>query len=155
MAELPEIKEYLDMQIADAKPAVEPAKTEPAKEEGPTAEQREAQLIAERELSDRHPKWIETVRSPEFKDWKDKQPEAVKALGASSDVSDADKLITMFKKNQEDAAKISKVEAGRQERLRRNESVEGKGSAQKTGDESPDALWSKAKREREKSRAQT
>lgn len=157
MKELPDVKEYLDIRLADVKPAGAPAAPEPqpaAAKAEETPEQREARLIAERELSDRHPKWIETVRSKEFQEWKAKQPDDIKALGASDSVADADKLLTTFKKHQEDAAQIAKVEAERKERLRRGEIIQGKGSAAKSGDTSQDALWNQAKKDRERQKAQ-
>lgn len=153
MAELPDVKEYIELMVGDAKPPEKEAPAKPAAEVE-TPEMREARLVAERELSDRHPKWIETVKSTEFKTWLEKQPEDIKALGASDSVDDADQMLTAYKKHKEDAAKVAQVEAERQERLRRGEKVEGeRGSASKDGDTSPDALWNKAKREREKSRS--
>ena len=157
LADMPDVLEELDDIRADAKPAEvkvdskpEPKpETEPAE---PFAE-REARLIAERKLSDRHPKWIEVVRGKEFKDWEATQPEAVRALSASDDINDADKLLTLFKKHKDDAAAVAKVEADRQARLRRGENIQGTGTAQAGEKPSTDELWEKAKRDRAKARA--
>jgi uncharacterized coiled-coil protein SlyX len=153
LSDVPDILEYVDMVVADVKPAAEPDKPAAAKaEESP--EEIRAKLTAERELSDRHPRWIETIRSTEFVAWAAKQPDDIKALGASDDIDDADKMLTMFKKHKEDAAKIAKIEADRKERLRRGENIEGAGPAGSKGsDPSTDGLWNKVKRDREKARS--
>lgn len=150
MDELPEIKEYLDLQLSGiktAEPAAPKADDKPAEE---TSEHIRVRLTAERELSDRHPKWIDTIRSTEFQTWLSKQPDDIKALGASENVADADTMLTTFKKHKEDATEIARVEAERKERLRRGETVEGVGPGSKGGDPSKDGLWSKVKRDREK-----
>ena len=150
MSELPDVKEYIDLVTTDVKPVEKPVQTQ-AQPDQETPEQLKARLTRERELSDRHPKWIETVKTDEFKTWLQSQPDDIKALGASDNVDDADTMLAAYKKHKEDAAKVAQVEAERQERLRRGEQVGGnRGSATKDGDNSPDALWEKAKREREK-----
>ncbi len=155
LADLPDVLEELDDIRADAKPVVKQkpeAEVKPeVKPEAKTQqlpEDREVRLVLERELSDLHPKWIEMVRGKEFKDWHTTQPEAVQALSQSDDIADADKLLTLYKKHKEDAAKVAKVEADRQTRLRRGENVQGSGTAQQGGESSVDALWEKAKRDR-------
>jgi len=161
LSDLPDVAELMDEVLpADAEPAAkaEP-KAEPKKEPekknaepAALAEDEKARLIREREMSDRHPKWIELIRSKEFKEWRDAQPEAVRALGASDDIDDADKMLTLYKKHKEDAAKVAQVEKERAERLRRGEGVQGRGSSTGDVDTGPDALWNRVKRDREKAR---
>ena len=153
MGELPEVKAYVDLKLAGLKPA-EPATPSADDEPAPeTPEQIRAKLTAERELSDRHPKWIETIKSDDFQKWLEKQPDDIKALGASENVADADTMLTAFKKHKNDAAEIARVEAERKERLRRGETVEGVGPGGKGGDPSKDGLWNQVKRDREKTRS--
>jgi hypothetical protein len=161
LADLPDVLEELDDIRADAKPAakIEPEpKVEQKTENKPEPQvelpaDREARLIAERELSDRHPKWMEMVRTKEFKDWQAAQPEAVRALSESDAIDDADKLLTLYKKHKDDAAKVAQVESERQARLRRGENIQGSGTAQTGAAPSPDSLWEQAKRDRAKARA--
>lgn len=153
---LPGVTEYLDLVAPDVKPE---AKPEPKPEEqqpqqpAESPEELKARLTRERELSDIHPKWLETVQSNDFRAWKKVQPADIQALMASDEVADAAEVLTMFKKHKEDAAKVAQVEAERQARLRRGETVQGSGSAQSGEAPSADALWEQAKRDRAKARA--
>ena len=53
-----------------------------------------------------HPGWENTVRTPEFSRWKDKQPASVKALVASPRANDAILMLDLYKKDT--AAEASK-----------------------------------------------
>ena len=158
LSDLPDVAELMDEVLpADAEPAVkvEPKaepKKEPEKEVADLPADREARLIRERELSDLHPGWIAMVNTPEWKTWEAAQPEAVRALGASDAVADADQMFKIFKKHKSDAAQVAEVEKDRAERLRRGEGVQGRGSSAQDVDTGPDALWNKVKRDREKAR---
>ncbi len=144
---------------ADEEPAAKPEKPEPKAEEKPapaktveTPEQVEARLTRERELSDLHPGWIQTVKSDGFKEWLKAQPDDVRTLAQSDDVDDAAQLLDGFKKHKDEAAEAARLEADRKKRLERGESVQGRSGG---GGDTPsaDALWEKAKRDREKARA--
>ena len=153
MGEFPIIKKFIDTKFADVKPAAV-EKPKQVDEEQETPEQLAARLTAERELSDRHPKWIELVKTEEFQNWKKKQPEDVQALGKSEAIEDADKLLTKFKEDQKNTAEVARVAAERKERLERNQNIDGTGAASKHVDTTTDALWQKVKRDRERDKAQ-
>ena len=155
LADIPGVVEYMDMVIPDVKPEVKP---EPKAEPTELPADREAMLIAQRELSDRHPGWMALTSKTapsgkDFQQWKAKQPDDIQALAESDDVADADKMLTLFKKHKEDAARVAQVEADRAARLRRGESVQGRGTALQGEDTSEDALWDKVTRDRAKARA--
>lgn len=65
-----------------------------------------AQLIAERELSDIHPGWINLTSTPEYKAWRATLPEDTRETSPTQDIAasvqDAAKLIEAFKKHQSD-----------------------------------------------------
>jgi hypothetical protein len=124
----------------------------PAPTGGPTTEQ---VLIAQRELSDLHPGWMKTRATPEFRDWFAAQPDQVKALAGSWQVADTSKVFDAFKKHQSDAALVAQTEKERQERLRRGEGPQGRGSATPGAPSSDDALWDQAKRDRDKAKIAT
>lgn len=75
-------------------------------------------------------------------------------LVMSNDVSDASAVLTAFKKHIDDSAQVAEVEADRQARLNRGESVTGRGSTGNTDATSDNALWEQAKRDRAKLREQ-
>lgn len=157
--DLPDVAELMDELLPDEPPVVKPepkveVKPEIKPEEVKTvAPDREAQLIAERELSDLHPGWISLVKTPEFKTWVEAQPDDVRQLSASDDIADAAKMLTAFKKHKSDAAKVAQIEKDRQARLRRGESVQGRGSSSGDVDGSDGALWNQVTRDRAKAQA--
>jgi hypothetical protein len=170
-----DVAEYLDMVLADVKPKEEPAKpiqTEAKPEVPPQVqpqtsaeadeikakfqqlESERARLEIERDLSDLHPGWKKTVGSTEYDAWTKLQTtEIQQKINNASTVGEADKYLTQFKKHQEDAAKVAQVEAERQARLRRNEVVDGHGTAARGESDDPNDLWEKVQRDRQKARA--
>lgn len=157
LSDFPVVIDYLDeMMPPEAEVKLEPEAKPEARTAAPAAElpaDREARLIAERELSDLHPKWIEIVRSEAFRSWREAQPAAIQALGASDNPADAAEMLDAYKQQKSDAAQVAQVEADRQARLRRGESVPGRGTAQQGEVPTPDALWEQAKREHAKAKA--
>ncbi len=148
----------------DAKPAAEEkpaAKEEPEKKpeaetggDEESAEEKIKVLTLQRELSDRVPGWIKTRETPEFKAWRDGPGKEIFAAKASSwDPDEVAEVFKAFDKHKSDAAKVAQVEKERQERLRRGENPQGRGSSTGDVDLSPDAAWNKVKRDREKARA--
>lgn len=141
---------------ADAKPVEKPAEKPVAKVEEKVAESIDPDerrvLILQRELSDRVPGWMQMRKTPEFKAWLPKQPDLL-VKANSWDVEEAASVFKAFEKHKSDAAKVAQVEKDRADRLRRGETVQGRGSSAGDVDTSPDAVWNQAKRDREKARA--
>lgn len=159
--ELPEIADYLDLVLpADAKPAMteKPAEVKAEKPEKIEPESLDPDerrvLILQRELSDKVPGWIKKRDSAEFKAWLPKQNADIHARSNSWDVDEAASVFEAFEKHQSDAATVADVERQRQERLRRGEGVQGRGSSTGDVDTGPDALWNKVKRDRAREKAQ-
>ena len=148
---------------ADEKPAAE-AKPEPKSEPKPevkpepkpepAAEDERRVLILQRELSDLAPGWMTTRGTPEFKAWAVGPGKQLYDSKADSwDVKEAASVFQAFAKHKSDAATVAQVEKDRQERLRRGESIQGRGSSTGDVDTSEDALWNKVKRDRAKAQA--
>ena len=151
ISEYTELTEYLDLVIpADVKPEAKPeVKSEP---ESLNPEDRRI-LILQRELSDEVPGWMKKRDSAEFQAWLPKQSQDVQAKAQSWEVKEAVEVFKLFDQNTNDAAKIAQVEKDRQERLRRGESVQGRGGSNGNVDTSPDALWNQVARDRAKARS--
>ena len=149
--------EELDVLLpVDAEPAQrEEPKTEPVKTEvvdpGQPDQLRVLELMVD--LSDRAPGWRKTVDTPEFKAWLPAQNADIKAKFDSWDPDEAAAVFAAFEKHKSDAAQVAKVEKDRQDRLRRGETIQGRGTSNGNVDTSPDGLWEKVTRDREKSRA--
>lgn len=175
-SEIPGLNEYLDLIVvgADAQPAKadstrgKPEQREQQSQAGSEWQQRTQadanagadeppeteRLQLQLELTKRHPDWMDISKTDEFKTWAKAQSAEVKAKIGAWDVEAADAVFKKFKKDQEDAAKIARVEAERQERLRRGSTIQGRGSATTGSDaSSTDATWEKVKRDREQARA--
>ena len=156
-------EELAELLPADAKPAAEAkpepkpadaATPEPAKANGESADDQIRVLTLQRELSDRVPGWIKTRETPEFKAWRAGPGKSVfEAKAGSWDPDEAAEVFKAFEKHKSDAAKVAQVEKDRQDRLRRGETPQGRGSSTGDVDLSPDAAWNKVKRDREKARA--
>lgn len=124
-------------------PAPQPAPSAPAAGPAPevvTALHEAMELV--------HPGWRQTRESPEFKTWFNTAPDEVKALSKSWSAADTAKIFDAYKKHTKDAAEVARLEADRNERLRRGEGPQGKGSAAPGAPASDDALWERAKRDR-------
>lgn len=147
--------EELDVLLpADAEPAevkAEPVNTESSKV---LPEEERRTLILERELSDLVPGWMKTRDTAEFQAWM-RGPGAgfLPIIQHSMDVNESASVFKAFEKHKSDAAQVAKVEKDRQERLRRGESIQGRGSSTGDVDTGPDALWNQVTRDREKARA--
>ncbi len=160
LADFPDVIEYLDAVLpADAEPAKEvkaepkpEPKPEPTEVESFDPEERKV-LILQRELSDRVPGWMKTRDTAEFKAWLPAQAEDIKAKSNSWDVDEAASVFEAYEKHKSDAAEVARVAKERDERLRRGESPQGRGSSTGNVDPSPDALWNKVSRDRAKARA--
>ena len=99
------------------------------------------------------PGWEQKVNAPTYAPWIATQPPEVQALGASTKVSDAVKLVRLFEKHE--ASQAQAIEAQRQETLR----IAAGGrpnAASRTdvdpGNLSPEALWNQEAAAREKKR---
>lgn len=159
LSDLPDVLEYLDMVApADEKPAVEQKpeqipeqKPEPARE---APSQDEVTVIKlQNALHQKVPGWVQKRDSKEFQEWLPTQSEEIKRRAESWDVDEAASVFQSFDKHMNDAAKVARLDADRQARLRRGETVQGSGTAQTGTDASPDSLWEKAKRDRAKARS--
>jgi hypothetical protein len=156
ISEYTDITEYLDLVLpADVKPE-DNAKPEVVKAEvkpdSIDPDERRV-LILQRELSDEVPGWMKKRDSTEFQAWLPKQSQDVQAMAQSWEVGEAVKVFKLFDKHTSDAAKIAQVEKDRQERLRRGESVQGRGGSNGNVDTSPDALWNQVARDRARARS--
>lgn len=163
---LPEVLEYIDINVDGGKPADEkpaPAKAElakPAKAEvgkpetqaaEPNAKSREDVQRLMLALHDKVPGWTRIRETQEFKAWSQGPgKQTYEANMGSWDVDEVAGVFTAFDKHQKDAAKVAQVEKERQERLRRSEGIVGRGTTSMVVDGSDDALWNKVKRDREK-----
>lgn len=151
----PAFVEYVDLTLADAKPAV-PAKEEvkPLPAATPAEDDTVRILSLQLELSDRAPGWRKTKDLPEFNTWLASQPEDVRnTVNNSFDVDALASVFHGFEKHKQDAATVAQVEQDRKARLNRGSSIQGRGSSVGNVDLSEDAAWEKVKRDREKSRA--
>jgi len=108
-------------------------------------EQRKAQESAARaHISEAIPDWLDVVKTPEFKAWRDQQPPGIQALGASDDPRDAVSMLRMFRP--ESAKTQTQVQSERDARLRKavapGKSVaQGPRTAIAVDDMTPDQLW--------------
>lgn len=160
LADFPDVLEYVDSVLpADVKPA---AKDEPKTvvenktdvvTDAPDAAEKIRVLTLQRELSDRVPGWLKIRETPEFKAWLPAQNAAIKAKCESWDPDESASVFKAFEQHKVDAAKVAQVEKDRQERLRRGESVQGRGGSAGNADTGSDALWDKVKRDRAKAQA--
>lgn len=143
---------------AEEKPAPKPEpEQKPAAAEtddGQSADDKIRVLTLQREVSDLVPGWLKIRETPEFKAWRDGPGKPIFTEKAGSwDPGDVADVFKAFGKHTSDAAKVAQVEKDRQERLRRGENPQGRGSSTGDVDLSPDAAWNKVKRDREKARA--
>ena len=153
LADFPDVLEYLDAVLpADAKPAevVKPVDTKAVESTDPDTVRL---LTLQRELSDEVPGWMKIRDSAEFKAWLPAQNEQVKAAAGSWDVAEAASVFTAFNKHKTDAARVALVEKDRQDRLRRGEGVQGRGTSSNAVDTSDDALWKQTGIDHAKARA--
>ena len=160
LADIPDVLEYLDAVVPDEKPAAKPEiRPEPKPQQ--VAHQVEQETpqegVPSKELMNLHlelhrksPGWEAKRDSEEFKAWLPKQSEEVRKKASSYNVDEAADVIKAFDKYTQDAAKAVQVEADRQARLRRGETVQGSGTAQTGTAVTPDSLWEQAKRDRAK-----
>lgn len=160
-SEVPEdFAEYVDLMLADAKPAPA-AEAKPAIQEvqKPAAEEETPEQITRREVTEEalnmlHPGWVEDVKGKEFKEWTKAQTNEVQALLGSDSIKDAATMIGLFRKHKNDAASIADEEKQRQDRLRRGEIVQGRSTGTTGVDPATgNSLWEQAKRDRAKRRA--
>jgi hypothetical protein len=75
------------------------------------------QLNAER-VEEVHEGWQDTVKTPEFKEWLQRQPDDVRALAESERVKDAVSLLDKFKEHRNKAADIPPPETPEQKKAR-------------------------------------
>ena len=146
------------MPLVDAKPAKEvKPEIKPITEEvvDPNAPDKDTQVRLMLDLTDRVPGWRQKRDSAEFKAWLPAQSADIKAGAVSWDIDEAASVFAAFDKHKSDAAQVAKIEQERQERLRRGESIQGRGGSNGNVDTSADALWQKVQRDRAKQRAQS
>ena len=100
------------------------------------------------------PGWEETVKTPEFQDWKSKQPDDIQALAASDHVRDAVKMLRLY--SDKTSPEVARIQDARNKKLNAASSAPSKGDnvpPAKTLDElSPKELWEHEARLREKQR---
>lgn len=127
MGEFPEIAEAvqaeLEMQLAAVRNEVSQAVAPMRQQEQERAFQQE-----EARVKELYPDFAETVRSPQFMDWFNTQPEAVKSLAASPFANDALAVMdyyTSYSSRQQAAGNpiVQQVQAKRNEALQRHVSV--------------------------------
>lgn len=158
LEDLPDIAELYDMVFdGDGKPPkVDEKPVEPGEQQIDRGDVEPPKHMVEalREaLEERCPGWESKRTSQPFKDWLAAQTDEVKGKLGSWKVSDSASVIEAFDKHVSDSATVSAVEKERQERLRRGESVQGRGGGGKGADGGdPDALWNKVARDRERER---
>lgn len=162
LSDLPDVAELMDLVLpADAEPAKEvkaEPKAEPKKEPeraedaDPNVPDNATMTRLMLDLTDLVPGWRKTKDTAEFKEWLPKQNADIHAKYESYDPNEAAEVFVAFGKHKDDAAKVAKVEAERQERLRRGGGPQGRGSSASDVDTGPDALWNKVKRDRERAR---
>lgn len=115
-----------------------------------------ALMVREFKRVDRkHPGWRDTVKTPDFKAWYVKQPDAVKALYESDDSDDAIDMISKFKTD-DTAAKAAALKDKRKATLNvaANDRTSAREVPQQAADEAdPKAQWEAEKRRRAQKRA--
>ena len=148
----PEFVEFVDMTVADLKPA-QPEQAKPAQVTDKQERDQVDILTMQLDLSDKAPGWRKTKQEPEFVAWITAQPIEVQQKVGGWDVDEIASVFNSFEKHKNDSATVAQVEKERKERLSRGSSIQGRGSSVGNVDLSADAAWEKVKRDREKLRA--
>lgn len=98
--------------------------------------------------------WVSVVKSPEFEAWLQAQKPEIQALGESSKMTDAAKLLRTFEKSKVGTAKADNLTQQRQQTLNAASSVPGKGKPAtkpvSVDDMTPEQLWKYEAQQREK-----
>lgn len=92
-----------------------------------------------------HRGWRDTVKTPEFVAWYEKQPADIKALGASPTAEDAIALLDAFKETTVNRPSAAQIKQQRQQRMQEAASVargnQGAAPVKSTDDMSPEEYW--------------
>lgn len=84
------IKAIVSEEVAPVKQAVDPLVTRSAQQ---------AEADARALLNERHPGWVETVRSDEYRQWLAAQPASLQQMNRSPDPAEAARLLDIYKKD--------------------------------------------------------
>lgn len=144
--DFPEWAEALDERLAALRPsAAAPVDVEGIKKEvAGEVDTRIAQSVDAAEerafVRMKHPGWKATVKTPEFKDWYDKQPEDMKAKAASNNGDDAVTMLDAFEVHRKAAAAAAAAKERQTNRLERAIPVKGSGAAPPPSNDDANAL---------------
>jgi hypothetical protein len=148
VSEIPDLVEYIDS-VMPAKPE----DTKPADKSSDDADIEQLKMdkeiaILQGQLSDVVPGWRTIRKEPEFQKFLETNPTLKKIALESLDVTESAGVFQTYKEQKDAAAKVAQVEKDRQERLRRGETPQGRGTTNASNGDDGDA-WERVKKDRE------
>ncbi len=146
--DFPEVAQAIEKRISAVSSQYEQRIQDLQSQIQPIQQQAEVQALQAQQqaLEAQHPGWQDTVKTPEFNDWLQQQPNAVQQLTSSSDAADAAFLLQSFKLSSGQSNENTQnrdLQNRRKRQLETARTVPNRGSRQrsKIPDDDPDALF--------------